>query len=163
MKIAILSDIHDHTNHLLSALATAEITGCERMLFLGDMVHASTFSLLLEEWEKPLDLVFGNNEYEEEAFSAMAAASRHATLHGEYGVVKCDGQLLFFCHLPQLALRALETKQFDAVFYGHTHCAECRQLGTTLLANPGEVLGRSSIPGIGVYDTETREFLHYSI
>lgn len=163
MKIAIVSDIHDHINHLLSALATAEENGCERMIFLGDMVQASTFSLLLEEWHKPLDLVFGNNEYETEAFTAMAAAAQHAKLHGDCGVVRCDGQLLFFCHLPHLALRALETGQFDAVFYGHTHCAECRQIGTTLLANPGEVLGRSSIPGIGVYDTETREFFHYSV
>ncbi len=163
MKIAIVSDIHDHIIHLLSALATAEDAGCERMIFLGDMVHASTFSVLLAEWKKPLDLVFGNNEYELEAFNAMAEAAPHATLHGDYGVMECDGQMLFFCHLPAPARRALESDRFDAVFYGHTHCADWRQVNSAVIANPGEVCGRRSQPSIGVYDTETRQFFHYNI
>lgn len=163
MKIAIVSDIHDHTIRLLSALATAEDAGCERMIFLGDMVHATTFSVLLEEWKKPLDLVFGNNEYELEAFTALANSAPHAKLHGEYGVTECAGQLLFFCHMPGTARQALESGSFDAVFYGHTHCADWRQVGSALIANPGEVLGRQSQPSIGVYDTETRQFFHYNI
>lgn len=163
MKIAIVSDIHDHINHLLSALTTAEQVGCERMLVLGDMVHASTLSLLLEEWQKPLDLVFGNNEYEIEAFSAIADAAPHVTLHGDYGTTECNGQVIFFCHMPATARQALESGCFDAVFYGHTHCADWQQIGSTLYANPGEVTGRQSQPSIGVYDTETRQFFLYNI
>lgn len=158
MKIAVISDIHDHVTHLLQAICTAEEEGCERAIFLGDMVHASTFSLLLSDWSKPLDLVFGNNEYEIETFIRMAENSPNATLHGEYGVLTVDSQHLFFCHLPALAKRAIETGQFDAVFYGHTHCADRRTIGTCLMANPGEVLGRQSVPSIGIYDTSSRHF-----
>ena len=158
MKIAVISDIHDHVSHLLQAVCTAEQEDCERIVFLGDMVHASTFSLLLSEWNKPLDLVFGNNEYEIETFIRMAEGSPNTTLHGEYGVLTADSQQLFFCHLPTLAEKALETEQFDAVFYGHTHYADCRIVGNCLMANPGEVLGRQSAPTIGVYDTSSRRF-----
>lgn len=163
MKIAIVSDVHDHINHLLLALATADEAGCERMIFLGDMVHSSTFTLLTEEWKKPLDLVFGNNEYEIEAFHAIATAAPHVTLHGNYGAVTIDSRRLFFCHLPSLARQAVETGRFDAVFYGHTHCADSRMSGATLLANPGEVFGRQSRPGIGVYDTDSGQFFHFPI
>ena len=163
MKIAIVSDIHDHINHLLQALVTADEAGCEHMIFLGDMVHSSTFTLLTEEWKKPLDLVIGNNEYEIEAFHDIAAAAPHVTLHGDYGAITIGSRRIFFCHLPSLAQQAVNTGQFDAVFYGHTHCADIRVSGATLLANPGEVYGRQSIPGIGVYDTDSGQFFHFPI
>lgn len=163
MKIAIVSDIHDHINHLLQALVTADEAGCEHMIFLGDMVHSSTFSLLAEMWKKPLELVFGNNEYEWEAFHDIAAAAEHITLHGEYGIMTLDSRRLFFCHLPSIARKAVETGRFDAVFYGHTHYADVRLLGASLLANPGEVYGRQSAPGIGVYDTTSGQFFHLPV
>lgn len=163
MKIAIVSDIHDKTNNLLSAVATAKDLECERMIFLGDMVHLRTFILLREEWNAPLDLVFGNNEYEWEDFYRYAAAVPDTTLHGEYGELELDNLRIFFTHLPSLAEKASRCARYDVILYGHTHMAEVRQQGELLLANPGEVQGRSGQTTIGVLDTTDRTIRLYPI
>lgn len=163
MKVAIVSDIHDKTNNLLSAVATAKELGCERMIFLGDMVHLQTFILLREEWDGPLDLVFGNNEYEWEGFYRYAAAVPDTTLHGEHGELELDGLRIFFTHLPSVAECACRCERYDIILYGHTHMAEIRRQGERLLANPGEVQGRSGQTTIGVLDTSDRTILLYPI
>lgn len=155
MLVALLSDIHDHTTHLLLALQAAKERGCTHLLFLGDMASASTFRLLREEWPHPLDLVFGNNEYELHAFERMASQWPHTTLHGTLADITLEARRLFFCHLPWDARSAARSGKYDAVFYGHTHQAEFHACGHTLIANPGEVYGRRETPGFAVYDTDT--------
>ena len=155
MRIALLSDIHDHTTHLLLALEAARAAGCTHLLFMGDMAELSTFRTLQEEWEHPIDLVFGNNEYQMTEFQKMAAARDNTTLHGEIADITIRNRRIFFCHLPWTALKAAESGGYDAVFYGHTHAAEIRSVGNTLLVNPGEIYGRQSRPSIAVYDTDT--------
>lgn len=155
MKVALLSDIHDHTTHLLLALHAAQEHGCTHLLFMGDMAGMSTFRTLREEWAHPMDLVFGNNEYEQRAFEQAARQWRNTTLHGEYADIALEGRRIFFCHLPWTAAKAAESGLYDAVFFGHTHKPEVLTSATTLVANPGEVYGRQGAPSIGVYDTST--------
>lgn len=155
MLVALLSDIHDHTTHLLLALQAAKERGCTHLLFMGDMASASTFCLLREEWPHPLDLVFGNNEYELQTFERMASQWPHTTLHGDLADITLGERRLFFCHLPRDAGRAVRSGKYDAVFFGHTHQAEVCTSGHTLIANPGEVYGRREAPGFAVYNTET--------
>ena len=153
MRIALLSDIHDHITHLLLALEAARAGGCTHLLFMGDMAELSTFRTLREEWPHPIDFVFGNNEYQVTAFRKLAADSPQTTLHGETADICLDNRRLFFCHLPWTALKAAESGQYDAVFYGHTHAPEIRHLQGTLVVNPGEIYGRQGKPSIGIYDT----------
>ncbi|MBR5186458.1 MAG: metallophosphoesterase family protein [Akkermansia sp.] len=153
MLVALLSDIHDHTTHLLLALHTAQEQGCTHLLFMGDMAEASTFIMLREEWTHPIDLVFGNNEYETRSFARMAEQWPQTTLHGSHADIVLDSRRIYFCHLPWQAAQAADTGLYDAVFYGHTHTPEVRHAGRTLLANPGEVYGRQNPPTIGIYDT----------
>ncbi|MBR5889512.1 MAG: metallophosphoesterase family protein [Akkermansia sp.] len=154
MLVALLSDIHDHDTHLLLALHAAKEKGCTHLLFMGDMAELSTFRTLREEWAHPIDLVFGNNEYECTSFARMAAQCPQTTLHGTQASLELDGRKLFFCHLPRTAIQAAGSGQYDAVFYGHTHTPAVSIVGDqTLLVNPGEVYGRQNAPTIGVYDT----------
>lgn len=155
MLVALLSDIHDHTTHLLLALHAAMERGCSHLLFMGDMAGISTFRTLREEWPHGIDLVFGNNEYDTHTFLRMAEQWPGTTLHGMQADILLANRHIFFTHLPWQAMKAAETGLYDAVFYGHTHCPESRQMGTTLLANPGEVCGRQGAPTIGVYDTDS--------
>ncbi len=155
MLVALLSDIHDHTTHLLLALHAARQEGCTHLLFMGDMASASTFRTLREEWQHGIDLVFGNNEYELGVFRQMAEKWPLTTLHGDEADITLDGRRIFLTHLPWAATKAAESGRYDAVFFGHTHCAEQRQVGSTLVVNPGEVYGRQGTPSIGVYDTAT--------
>ena len=157
MLVALLSDIHDHTTHLLLALQTAREEGCTHLLFMGDMAGTSTFRTLREEWPHPIDLVFGNNEYELQAFQRMARQWEHTHLHGDEAELMLDGRRLYFTHLPWVASRAAESGKYDAVFFGHTHRAEQFCVNRTLVANPGEVYGRQSQPSLGIYNTNTNE------
>ena len=153
MRIALLSDIHDHITHLLLALEAARAGGCTHLLFMGDMAELSTFRTLLEEWGHPIDLVFGNNEYQLREFRKMAATRDNTNMHGEIADIILQNRRIFFCHLPWAALKAAESGQYDAVFYGHTHAPEIRHLQGTLVVNPGEIYGRQGKPSIGIYDT----------
>lgn len=155
MLVALLSDIHDHTTRLLLALHAARKHGCSHLLFMGDMAGTSTFRTLREEWSYDMHLVFGNNEYDTHTFLRMAEQWPDTTMHGMQADISLGNRRIFFTHLPWHALKAAETGLYDAVFYGHTHCPESRQIGATLLANPGEVCGRRGAPTIGVYDTDS--------
>ena len=83
MLVALLSDIHDHTTNLLLALHSAQEQGCSHLLFLGDMAETSTFRTLRDEWPHPIDLVFGNNEYEIKSL-LKAYANPIVVLQGHY-------------------------------------------------------------------------------
>ncbi len=155
MLIALISDIHDHDTHLLLALQAAAERGCSHLIHMGDMTSASTFRILRDEWSGCIDLVFGNNEYELSTFQRMADQWDNTRLHGYAGSIDIDGRSIFFTHLPRDARKAVESGRYDAVFYGHTHCAEIIQIGRTLIVNPGEIQGRQSAPSFGVYNTET--------
>lgn len=155
MLVALLSDIHDHTTHLLLALHAAHEQGCTHMLFMGDMADMSTFRTLREEWHHPIDLVFGNNEYERTSFAKAARLWPDTVLHGDAADIILDRRRVFFCHLPWAAARAAETGRYDAVFFGHTHEPGILHQGNTLIANPGEIYGRQGPPTIGIYDTST--------
>lgn len=163
MHVALLSDIHDHTTHLLLALHAARECGCSYLLFMGDMAGMSTFRTLREEWPFPVELVFGNNEYELDSFKRAARQWPGTTLHDHTADIRLDNRRIFFCHLPWQALRAAETGLYDAVFYGHTHVPEIRTCGNTILANPGDVYGRQGTPSIGIYDTSTNSVRIISI
>lgn len=154
MKIGIISDVHDDIIHLLTALHEAKKRKCERLLFAGDIVSLSTLLALCEEWSHPLDIVFGNNEYDHENHLNAAKRFPHVVHHGQSASLSLDGKRLFMTHLPQRALAQLPKKKYDVIVFGHTHIARCEIVGSTRLINPGEVCGfRSGQSSIAVYDT----------
>ena len=155
MLVALISDIHDHTSHLLLALHAAEEQGCTHLLFMGDLAGTSTLRTLREEWSHGMDLVFGNNEYDTHAFYRMAERWSNTRMHGNKADILLGNRRIFFTHLPWPACQAASSGLYDAVFFGHTHVPEITQSGHTILANPGEVTGRQGSPTIGVYDTES--------
>ena len=63
---------------------------------------------------------------------------------------------LSLSHYPKYALREARSGNADAALYGHTHQAVSERCGGCLLANPGELQGRTGHIGFGVLDTETR-------
>ncbi len=156
MLVALISDIHDHSTHLLLALTRARELGCTHLLCMGDIAGLSTFRLLCEEWERGVDIVFGNNEWHRESFLRVADEYPHATHHGDAATVTLGGRSLFFCHYPHVAARAAASGRYHAVFFGHTHRAELHPATASapLLLNPGDVQGRYGHPSMAMYDTE---------
>ncbi len=156
MLVALFSDIHDHLGNLDIALQRAEAHGCEHLLFLGDMAAAATFRHLLMHWHKGIDLVFGNNEWERELFELLAQSRQSVNIHGDAGEVELSGRRLFLTHQPRHAERAVLLGNYDAIFYGHTHCADLRPASahSPLIVNPGDIQGRYGKPSFAVYSTD---------
>ncbi len=155
MLVALFSDIHDKLGNLDAALLRAKECGCKHLLFMGDMSSAATFRHLLASWSQGIDLVFGNNEWEQKLFEHLAQSRQGVALHGDAGEVELGGRRIFLTHQPRHAERAALLGNYDAIFYGHTHRADLRpaDAGHPLIVNPGDIQGRYGTPSFAIYDT----------
>ncbi len=160
MKIAVLSDCHDHLENLASALRLVRESGAERLFYLGDFCAPFTLAALAEGFLGPVDAVFGNNDGDVFLLCRVAAKFPHVTLHAPLAELEVEGRKIALQHYPELGLRLAESQAYDAVFTGHDHQTYVHQKGRTLWANPGEIMGRFGKPSFGLYDTKDGSFAH---
>ena len=161
MKIAILSDIHDRTDHLADVLALIQEQGCERLLCLGDVCSPFSLEALALGFRHPIHVVLGNNDGDVLFFSRIEGKHEHLHLHGNFAEIELDDIPIAFTHYPNIALAVAYSGKYKAVFYGHTHEAEEKHLPNgCLLINPGEVMGRFGRVSFGVYDTTLESYQH---
>lgn len=163
MKAAIVSDIHDNIWNLEGILRQIGASGAEVLLFLGDFCAPFTLAQLAEGFSGPIHVVFGNNDGDTFLISKVAARHPHVTLHGQLAEIEVGGKKVGLNHYPDIARRLAESGAYDAVFSGHDHQRYVHQMGPTLWANPGEVMGRFGQPGFGLWDTATMEFSHVDL
>jgi uncharacterized protein len=160
MKVAILSDIHDRLDHLGSVLKAVAETGAERLFFLGDFCAPFSFAALAEGFSGPIDVVFGNNDGDQFLICQIAAKHSHVSLHAPLAELEIEGRRVALQHYPEIAKRLAESRAYDAVFSGHDHQRYIHQVGETLWANPGEIMGRFGIVSFGIWDTTANTFNH---
>lgn len=157
MRIAILSDIHDHIDNLREALERASEEGAEALLFCGDL--CSPFMVdELSAFGGPVHAVFGNNDGDGFRISRAADAHDGFRLWGEYAEPdpsELGGVRAAVHHFPEVAKGVAEGGRYDLVCCGHTHEYREARYGGTLLVNPGEVMGRFGEVTLAVYDGET--------
>jgi uncharacterized protein len=60
-------------------------------------------------------------------------------LHGRFGSLELEGRKIAFLHSDdeRLFRETISSRAWDLVCYGHTHQAELRREGPTLVLNPG--------------------------
>ncbi|MBM3472348.1 MAG: metallophosphoesterase [Armatimonadetes bacterium] len=153
MKIAVMSDSHDHLHAVRAALRKAKEAGAEVVIHCGDLVAPFVISEL-KTFEGPVHVVFGNNDGDVFLLSRLAAGS-NVTLHGGVATLELGGRMVLVVHEPDTAEAYAATGAYDAVFYGHTHLAGERTVGETLLVGAGELMGFKEQPSFAMYDTET--------
>ena len=158
MKIAILSDIHDHIWNLDKAKTLIRIEGCKAVIFCGDMCAPFTTQILTATG-LPTYAVWGNVDEDHWAMVKKGGDNFFAaTLSQEFNEVVLGGKKIAFCHYPKLGSLLAETGYYDAVFHGHTHVTYSKKTGKTLLANPGAVCGivkgRAGLASFMVFDTD---------
>jgi len=153
MKIAVISDTHDHLSRLERAIGIANDKNCEHLLHLGDIV--SPFSAqALKKFQGMVNAVFGNNDGE------IMGLSRTFTAIGgeiERGPVKLemDGKRVLMMHEPWLLEELAHSGDFDYILYGHLHRPDRRRLGSTWILNPGDGGGWTAKPTFLLIDTAT--------
>lgn len=163
MKVAVLSDIHDRLDHLEAVLAAVAEAGPERLFFLGDFCAPFSLAALAEGFSGPIDVVFGNNDGDQFLLCQIAAKHAHVTLHAPLAELDVDGKKIALQHYPELGRRLAESGAYDAVFTGHDHQRYVHQVGETLWANPGEIMGRFGVVSFGLWDSSTNVFDHIEV
>lgn len=163
MKIAIMSDVHDNIWNLERALKQLQDYRPATLLFLGDFCAPFTLAQIAEGFQSPIHAVFGNNDGDPFLLSTVAASHQHVTLHGQMAELELDGVRVALNHYPDISRPLALSGRYNAVFSGHDHKRYQEQLGDTLWANPGEVMGRFGSPSFGIYDSKTGVFQHIDI
>ena len=73
-----------------------------------------------------------------------------------YGEILPDSAEQTPSHYPKYAMQEARSGSVDAALYGHTHQAVREMYRGCLLANPGELQGRTGRIGFGILDTDSR-------
>jgi uncharacterized protein len=160
MRLAVLSDIHDHLEHLRAVLQALRTLRPDALILCGDL---TTPKILSQCRSAAPDVTFclGNCDQHN------AVALRSGAL--ELGIVPWDSVGIYpldhcesvaFAHFPHTARAAALSGGHRAVFYGHTHKPaeerlELEQGGRVLLANPGDVQGRFGRVGGLLWNSRT--------
>ena len=161
MKIAVLSDIHDHLTNLERFLEQIKEKNIEAIIFCGDMISPFTTGILAKA-DLPTYACLGNND--EDHIGMMKKGGEKFTwfhLSQEYGEVELDRKKIAFCYYPKLGELLAKSAEFDAVFFGHTHISKNETVGKTLLVNSGAVCGINfekkayDTSTYAIYDTQT--------
>ena len=156
MKIGIISDIHDNIWKLEAALRV--LRDADALICCGDLCSPFIIPRLGEAFERDIHIVFGNNDGDLFRISQQAANYPNIHLHGEFASLEIGGKRFAMTHFDNIARELVAGQEFDVVCFGHNHRLEIREVGSTLLINPGEVMGGLSpdqISSLVVYDTET--------
>ncbi|HLB70775.1 MAG: metallophosphoesterase [Candidatus Methanoperedens sp.] len=141
MKIGIISDTHDNLTAIDEAAKIFKKVGAGLIIHAGDW--NAPFSLVRLAMAKIRIVgIFGNVDGERE-YLKTKAKDTGAELLGEFGELEIEGTKMAIIHgKDERIVDALaKSGQYSAVIRGHTHKQEVRELGSTLVINPGEACG----------------------
>lgn len=157
MRIAILSDSHDHILNLRAAVKYCNAYSVSMLIHCGDLI--SPFMLdELARFSGAVHLIYGNNAGDQHIISQSCGLRFPAiSHHGILGAVEAGGKKIAFTHYPQMARGLASQELFDVVCCGHNHVYRVEQVGNTLLINPGELLGKDGQPGFCILHSESME------
>ena len=155
MLIGIFADSHDHLDNIRRAVKVFNDSGCELVVFAGDLV--SSFAVPpLRELKCRVIACYGDNEGNK---TGVAAGMKIIGVMGEppFGFQTPDGRRILLTHMDR-ALRDLDG-EFDAAIYAHTHKPNItRDEQMRLFINPGETSGWSyGKPTVALLETRTME------
>lgn len=155
MKLAILSDSHDHILNLRSAVIYCNSFGVQVIVHCGDLI--SPFMLdELARFGGPVHLIYGNNAGDQHLISQWCGTKFPSiTHHGVLGAIEAGGRKIAFTHYPEMARGLASQGGFDVVCCGHNHTYKVEMIGESLLMNPGELLGKDGQPSFIILETSS--------
>ena len=162
MKIAVISDTHDHLENVERAVAAAHGLGANLLLHCGDICSPFVVDRLAR-FRGRTHIVFGNNDGDHLTIARTAAKFSGVTVHHHAGFIETEGGIVAFTHYPEFGRGLAATGDYAAVFSGHTHRRMSELVGGTPHLNPGEVMGLLERPGCIVFDLARGEAEHIEL
>jgi putative phosphoesterase len=164
MLVGVISDTHDHLDNTRLAARILSERNVSLALHLGDIVSPFTLRLLADSIDSRLLGVYGNNDGDKLLLSRIASERGWMLVEQPY-ILEVDGRRLLLLHgfgsrdkTVLLVDSLAASSRFDAVLYGHTHKADLRRVGDTLVLNPGPVSGYlADKPSLAILDTDSME------
>lgn len=153
MLIGVLSDTHDNVENIKKAVDIFNRKKVAIVIHAGDIT--SPFSLRpLEELEADFVGVFGNNDGDLLLLNDRSGGRLHRQPH----ILEFNDHKIIVIHEHHLVDALADSGHYNILIYGHTHKAEARRRGNTLIINPGEtgsqLYGKATV---GIIDLKTME------
>ena len=154
MLIAVVSDTHGHLEFTRDAVRVLESIQVEQILHCGDIGFVQVISLF-SPW--PTHFVFGNVDGQQELLREEIRQGE-MTCHDLFGDLELEGKRIAILHGDdeRRLQQTIDSGQWDLVCHGHTHVAEQRYRGKTLVLNPGAVY-RARARSIAVVELPSME------
>ena len=156
MKIAVMSDSHDHLENVDRAVELAGAKSADMLLHCGDICSPFVMDRLAP-FDGPVHVVFGNNDGDHLTIGRIAERFPNITVHHHTGIIETDKGLVAFTHYPEHGKGLAATGNYAAVFSGHTHIRMKEIVNNTPHVNPGEIMGLLERPGFVIFDLESGE------
>lgn len=156
MRIAVLSDSHDHLQPLASALE--QMGTAEAVIHCGDLVAPFVVKRMAAALQDvPVHIVWGNNDGDHQLVGRIAQQHPNLHLHGLVARLELGGWRVAVVHYPDLGRDMALSGQYDLVCYGHDHTAHQERIGDCWLLNPGELMGMNGRSSFAWVDTDKDE------
>lgn len=161
MKIGIISDTHDHVEHIKKAVAYFKRENVSLVIHAGD--YCSPFAVLPFEGLKLIG-VFGNNDGDHYRL-LMAFNKIGAEMEAEFCEFEQDGICIAVYHGTHPAIKEalLKSGNYDLVVTGHTHDKEIKEVNGALSVNPGTANGFDGEATVAVFDTATKKAVFHTL
>jgi hypothetical protein len=147
MKIAVISDTHDHMNNILESVSIINERNVNAVIHCGDYVAPFVkkwFDKLNDPIKKKFFGVFGNNDGERLFLKQILGQICQLAQNGHELILELGGKSIFVSHMPkQKTIEALANSgKFDIILSGHTHVLKNEKYENgVLVVNPGELCG----------------------
>jgi putative phosphoesterase len=140
MKIAILSDTHNHRANLGKAIEIIQTQQIETIFHCGDLILPDLFTLFNGY---RLIFTFGNNDTQLQAIwgELMNAETGNTCAYVYHGEIEGVPIAATHGHIPGKVDELAESGQYRYVFHGHSHRRKDQTVGSTRIINPGALGG----------------------
>ena len=135
MKIALISDTHDHLEHVAQALKIFSQARAEALIHAGDFASPFTAEKIAT-FDGPIYAVYGNCDGDHANLSRFIP-----NIAPQPSAFELAGRHFVLAH-NQYAIPAGLIPQADVIVVGHAHMPQHSRLGQALLVNPGECCAR---------------------
>lgn len=153
MKLGIISDTHDHLDHIRRAAAEFRKREVDLVIHAGDYTSPPAVKALAG---LKMAGVFGNNDGEKLGI-ARVFEKIGGRFEGDFLKIDADGEAIAVYHgtIPEITEALGRCGLYRAVISGHTHKIENRLQGRTRMLNPGSAHGFGKAATVMLYDTDS--------
>jgi hypothetical protein len=155
MLIGLISDSHDNIPAIAKAVEFFNNKNVSFVFHAGDLISP----ICVHEFSKlkaKMIAVFGNNDGEKKLWRQKIKDI--GEVHDSFFETNIEGKKILVMHEPHLLDALTASQKYDVIVFGHTHKAENRLSGKTLVVNPGEcggwLYGSSTV---GILDLSKKE------